>query len=253
MKLILSPAKSLDFNAPLPVKTYTQPIFESQTKTLVSELKKLSKKDIASLMKLSDKLAELNYLRYQEFSFPFTPQNARPAVFAFSGDVYVGLDVYSLPKEKIKKLQDTIFILSGLYGLLRPLDLIQPYRLEMGTKFSVKGKKDLYDFWKDKVTKVLNEHLKPNELFVNLASVEYFKAIDSKKLKTPIITPVFKDFKNGELKIISFFAKKARGLMARYCVENDITNLNELKLFNKADYSFSSEYTKKENQPVFIR
>lgn len=253
MKVVLSPAKSLDFETPLPIQTYTCPLFESQTKVIVSELKKMSKKEIASLMKLSDKLAELNYLRYQEFSFPFTPQNARPAVFAFSGDVYVGLDVYTLSKEKIEKLQETVLILSGLYGLLRPLDLIQPYRLEMGTKFTVNQKKDLYDFWKEKVTKTLNEMLTPNELFVNLASVEYFKAIDVKQLKTPVITPIFKDFKNGELKVISFFAKKARGLMARYCVENNIQTLESLKLFNKEGYSYSQEHTKKENQPVFIR
>src|SRR5690606_25524696 len=163
---------------------------------------------------------------------PFTKQNARPAVYAFAGDVYTGLDAYTISSEKIDLLQDSLRILSGMYGILRPLDLIQPYRLEMGTKLSINRKKDLYSFWKKTLTETLNNELEDNELFLNLASVEYFSVIDAKKLKVPVVSPVFKDFKNGELKIISFFAKKARGSMARFAIENNVKNLDELKAFD---------------------
>ena len=204
-------------------------------------------------MDISDKLAELNYQRYKEFSPPFTKENARPAVYAFAGDVYLGLDAYTIPSEKIALLQDSLRILSGMYGLLLPLDLIQPYRLEMGTKLPINRKKDLYSFWKKALTETLNAELETDELFINLASVEYFSAIDDKKLKVPVVSPIFKDFKNGELKIISFFAKKARGSMARFAIDKNVKSLEELKVFDYDGYAFSEKYTTKENEPVFVR
>ncbi len=253
MKLVLSPAKSLNFNKELPTAKYTKPLFSKQSKILVNELKKYSKKELASLMSISDKLAELNYQRFQEFSLPFTPQNARPAVYAFSGDVYTGLDIFSLPLNKVEKLQDTVRILSGLYGILKPLDLIQPYRLEMGTKLAVNGNKNLYEFWSKTITETLNKELRPNEVLLNLASVEYFKAVSINNLKAPVISPVFKDYKNGKLKIISFFAKKARGKMARFCIENNAETLDDIKAFDYDNYRFSQEFTQAENEPVFVR
>lgn len=253
MKIVVSPAKTLNYKSQLPTTRATQPKFLEEAELINNKLERESKKAISELMDISDKLAELNYQRYKEFSTPFTKKNARPAVYAFAGDVYTGLDAYSLPTEKIDLLQDSLRILSGMYGILRPLDLMQPYRLEMGTKLSINRKKDLYAFWKKTLTESLNSELKDDELFLNLASVEYFSAIDEKKLKVPVISPVFKDFKNGELKIISFYAKKARGSMTRFAIDNNVKTLDELKSFNYDDYGFSEEYTEKENEPVFIR
>jgi len=212
-----------------------------------------SKKAIGKLMSISDKLSELNYKRYQDFSVPFTKENARPAVYSFSGDVYVGLDAYSLKEGKIQKMQDSLRILSGMYGILKPLDLMQAYRLEMGTKLIINRKKNLYEYWGDSVTKVLNKELKDDELFVNLASQEYFKVIKPSVLKVPVISPVFKDYKNGKLKIISFFAKKARGSMVRYLLDSNVNSLDGIKGFDTDGYGFSEEFTSKENEPVFIR
>jgi len=253
MKVVVSPAKSLDFDSKLPTDKHTKPMFLDEAEKLNSSLSKKSKKAIAELMHISDKLAELNYRRYKEFTVPFTAENSRPAVYAFSGDVYVGLDAYTVPNKKIEKLQDTLRILSGMYGVLKPLDLIQPYRLEMGTDLKINRKKNLYEFWGDTITEALNDDLQDDELFVNLASVEYFKAVNPKKLKTKIISPVFKDFKNGELKIISFFAKKARGSMARYIVDVDAKNYKDILAFDYDGYSYSEQYTDNENEPVFIR
>lgn len=253
MKIVISPAKTLDFESKLPTARATQPKFLEEAEMINNKLERKSKKAIGKLMDISDKLAELNYQRYKEFSTPFTKQNARPAVYAFAGDVYTGLDAYTISSEKIDLLQDSLRILSGMYGLLRPLDLIQPYRLEMGTKLPVNRKKDMYSFWKKTLTETLNNELEDGELFLNLASVEYFNAIDEKKLKVPVISPVFKDFKNGELKIISFFAKKARGSMSRFAIDKNIKTLDELKAFNYDGYGFSEEYTEKEIEPVFIR
>lgn len=253
MKMVISPAKTLDFESQLPTTRGTQPRFLEEAELINNKLERKSKKAIGKLMDISDKLAELNYQRYKEFTTPFTKQNARPAVYAFAGDVYTGLDAYTIPSEKIDLLQDSLRILSGMYGLLRPLDLIQPYRLEMGTKLPINRKKDLYSFWKKSLTATLNEELEEKELFVNLASVEYFNAIDQKKLKVPIVSPVFKDFKNGELKIISFFAKKARGSMARFVIDTNAKTLEELKGFDYDGYGYSEEYTEKEREPVFIR
>ncbi|MGB3343970.1 MAG: peroxide stress protein YaaA [Aequorivita sp.] len=253
MKLVLSPAKTFDFKTPLPYSRGTQPKFLEEAEMINNKLEHKSKKAISELMDISDKLAELNYQRYKEFHTPFTKKNARPAIYTFAGDVYIGLNAFSIPEEKLDLLQDSVRILSGMYGLLRPLDLMQAYRLEMGTKLSINRKKDLYTLWQKPITEALNSELKEGELFVNLASVEYFKAIDPKKLKVPVISPVFKDFKNGELKIISFFAKKARGSMARFAIDHDIKLADDLKSFDYDGYSYSEPYTENENEPVFIR
>ena len=194
----------------------------------------------------------MNYERNQDWSLPFNNDNARQAAYAFSGDVYRGLDAYTIPENKLETLQDSVRILSGLYGLLKPLDLIQPYRLEMGTKFPVGVKKNLYEFWKTKLTTQLNEELADDELFLNLASNEYFKAVDKKALKVPVVTANFKDFKNGEYKMISFFAKYARGLMTRYIVDTNAKTIDDIKGFNIDNYGFSEELSS-ENDLVFVR
>jgi len=253
MKIVLSPAKSLDYSSQLPTARGTQPKFIEQAVLLNNALEKKSKKTIGALMHISDTLAQLNYERYKTFEIPFTKKNARPAIYAFSGDVYQGLDAYTISEENIDAMQDTVRMLSGMYGVLRPLDLMQPYRLEMGTQLKIRRKKNLYEFWGDTVTEALNAELEEGETFLNLASQEYFKVIQPKLLKVPVISPVFKDFKNGKLKIISFFAKKARGSMARYVLDNNIKTLDDLKGFDRDGYGFSEAHTIKENEPVFIR
>lgn len=253
MKIVISPAKSLDFESPLPVKDYTQPEFLVESQKLNTILQKKTPKKLSDLMGISANLAELNWKRNQDFKIPFTQENARQAVFAFNGDVYSGLDAYSLDKDKIAVLQQRLRILSGLYGVLKPLDLIQPYRLEMGTKLTVGSHKDLYGFWKKKITAKLNEELEADELFINLASNEYFGAIDQKNLKVPVITPIFKDWKNGKLKVISFFAKKARGAMVRYIVDTNAQRLEDIKGFDIDGYQYSEQFTQKQDQPVFVR
>jgi cytoplasmic iron level regulating protein YaaA (DUF328/UPF0246 family) len=253
MKIVISPAKSLDFESKLPTENYTQPNFLEQAEKLNTILVKKKPKALSELMHISDNLAQLNWERNQEFSTPFTSKNARPAVYAFSGDVYKGLDAYSISENKLEKLQDSLRILSGLYGVLRPLDLMQPYRLEMGTQLKVGRKKNLYEFWKKELTDHLNSELEDGELFVNLASNEYFGAVDEKALKANVITPIFKDWKNDKLKIISFFAKKARGSMVRYIIDSNAKTLDDIKGFDLDNYMFSKEHTLKENQPVFIR
>jgi len=252
MKIIISPAKSLDFETKLPTKKFTENSFLNKSKTINNILKKKSPKQLSKLMSISDKLAELNYNRNQEWSLPFYPENARPAIFAFNGDVYAGLDAYTIPTNKLDKLQDTLRILSGLYGILKPLDLIQPYRLEMGTNLKVGRAKNLYEFWKKTITESLNNELSDNELFINLASKEYSDVIDFKSLKGIHITPEFKDYKNGELKIISFFAKKARGLMVRFIIDNDCKTIEDLKSFNYENYRFDQNLSKG-NKLVFTR
>lgn len=252
MKIVISPAKSLDFESKLPTKQYSEASFLAQAETIQKTLKKKNPKKLMELMSISEKLAELNWQRNQEWSLPFTSKNARPAVYAFNGDVYTGLEAYTIPEDKIETLQEKLRILSGLYGLLRPLDLIQPYRLEMGTSLKIGRKDNLYAFWKQTITEVLNAELQEDELFLNLASNEYFKAVDAKKLKTPIITPEFKDYKDGKLKMISFFAKKARGLMVRYIIDHNVETLEELKNFNYEGYAFDANLSS-ENKLVFTR
>ena len=253
MKIVISPAKSLDYESALPTERYTQPRFLERAEKLNAVLAKKKPRALSDLMGISDKLAELNWNRNQEFSLPFSPDNARPAVFAFNGDVYQGLDAYTLKESQMDRLQDTLRILSGLYGVLRPLDLIQPYRLEMGTKLKVGRKKDLYAFWKEPITEALNAELQEGELFVNLASKEYFDAVDAKQLKVPVIAPVFKDWSKDKLRVISFYAKKARGAMVRYILDSGAETLDDLRGFDYEGYQFSQEHTVKVNEPVFIR
>lgn len=253
MKIVISPAKSLNFESPLPTTKFSEAIFLEQAGKLNKVLKKKKPKVLSELMGISDKLAELNWQRNQDFSLPFTSKNSRPAVYAFNGDVYQGLDAYSITEGKLDQLQNTLRILSGQYGILKPLDLMQPYRLEMGTQLKIARKKNLYEFWKKELTASLNDEMEDGELFVNLASNEYFNAIDVKALKAPIITPIFKDWKNDKLKVISFFAKKARGSMVRYILDTNAQTLEDIKGFNKDDYLFSKEHTLREDQPVFVR
>lgn len=253
MKIVVSPAKTLDYKSDLSTKRATQPKFLEEAETLNKKLARKTKKELGELMGISDKLADLNYQRYKDFSIPFTKKNARPAVYAFAGDVYNGLDAYTIPENKLDRLQDTLRILSGMYGVLKPLDLMQPYRLEMGTNLKIQQHKNLYEFWGNAPTESLNKEMKEDELFVNLASNEYFKVINTKELKVPVISPVFKDFKNGKLKVIAFFAKKARGSMVRYIIDKDIKTVKGIKGFDYDGYSYSEEYTENENEPVFIR
>lgn len=253
MKIVVSPAKSLNLEDELPTKKHTQPEFEDIAAQVNRKLARMTKSEISELMNISDKLADLNYGRYQDFEEKHSTENSRPAIYTFDGDVYDGIDAYSIPNEKIDKLQESLRILSGLYGVLKPLDLIQPYRLEMGTKLSIEQNDNLYELWREKITDSLNSELKNGELFVNLASQEYFKAVNHKALKAEIISPVFKDFKNGKLKVISFYAKKARGAMVRYIMDQNAETLEDVKSFDYLDYHFSEEYTEKKNEPVFVR
>ncbi len=252
MKIVISPAKTLDYKSPTPTKQFTQGIFLKDAAKINAVLKKKSPKQLSALMSVSPNLGELNWQRNQEWELPFSLNNSRQAIFAFKGEVYLGLDAYSLPLEKLDLLQNKLRILSGQYGLLKPLDLMQPYRLEMGTKLKVGQKENLYQFWENTITEKLNSELSENELFVNLASQEYFKAVKPALLKIPVITPVFKDFKDGKLKVIAFFAKKARGLMVRFIIDQNVETLDDLKNFNYEGYAFDSNLSS-ENELVFTR
>ncbi len=253
MKIVISPAKSLDIESVLPTSKDSQAIFLPEAEKLNHLLKKKKPRALSKLMNISENLGELNWERNQNFKLPFDKANARPAVYAFDGDVYQGLDAYSIEDKDLDNLQNTLRILSGLYGILKPLDLIQPYRLEMGTALRVGRKKNLYEFWKKKITDQLNNELEDGEIFINLASDEYFKAVDPKQLKVPVITPIFKDWKNDKLKVIGFFAKKARGSMVRYILDTGAKTLEDIKGFDRDDYLFSQEHTLREDQPVFVR
>ena len=252
MKIVISPAKSLDFESPLPTDKYSEPLFLKEAERLNKLLKKKSARSLSKLMSISEALGTLNYERNQQWELPFTSDNSRPAVFAFNGEVYRGLDAYSLSPEKMDYLQDRLRILSGLYGVLKPLDLMQPYRLEMGTRMAVGVNKNLYAFWQKKITQALNEELEDDTLFLNLASNEYFKAIDKKTLKGRLVTPVFKEFKNGEYKMIGTFAKLARGLMTRYLADINATTLDDIKGFDYEGYRLSEELSD-DQQLVFTR
>lgn len=253
MKILISPAKSLDFQKPLPTEHFSEPVFSEEATRINLLLKKKSPKLLRKLMNISDQLAELNWERNQNFKATEAENESRAAVYTFNGDVYTGLDVHSLSSDKIDLMQKELRILSGLYGFLKPLDLIQPYRLEMGTKLPIGKHKNLYSFWKKKITAQLNSELEPNEMVVNLASKEYFEVIDTSELNAPLISPEFKDFKNGKLKIISFFAKKARGMMARHLIETKASSLNQIRSFNSDGYRYSTEETTSESRPVFVR
>ena len=254
MLIVLSPAKSLDYKTPVKVKAPTLPEFVSESAKLIADLKKLAPQDVAKLMGLSDQLATLNVGRYRDWSKKFTEENSKPAIYAFDGDVYDGFDVKTLDAKTVAFAQDHIRILSGLYGALKPLDLMQPYRLEMGTSFKNARGKDLYAFWGARVTdsikKVLDKQKQP--VLLNLASEEYFKVLQPKELGCQVISPVFQDAKDGKYKIISFYAKRARGLMARYVVENRITDPVDLKGFNLDGYKYCAAESKVD-KPVFRR
>jgi len=252
MKLVISPAKSLDLSRKLPTINTTDSQFLKESERLNRLLKKKSARSLSKLMKISTALGQLNYERNQDWQIPFTTINARPAIYTFSGEVYRGLDAYTISDDKLERLQNTVRIISGLYGLLKPMDLMQAYRLEMGTKFPVGKHKNLYEFWRQKVTQALNEELEDGELFLNLASAEYFKAIDVKALKVPVITANFKDFKNGEYKMIMTFAKQARGYMSRYVIDTDAKTIEDIQGFNYEGYGFN-ETMSTDTELVFVR
>jgi len=252
--IVISPAKNLDFETALPTRKYTQAKMLGDSQLLINDLSKFSPQDLSKLMGISDKLSVLNFSRYQTWQLPFDKDNARQALFAFKGDVYTGMDAYSFDKDDIDFAQKNLRILSGLYGLLRPLDLIQPYRLEMGSKLKNARGKNLYDFWGDKISNALNKELAKTDkpLLINLASNEYFKSVHSKKLNADVITPIFKDIKNGKYKIISFFAKKARGLMSAYIIKNKLTQATQLKEFNHTGYTYNDAMSTS-TELVFVR
>ena len=242
MLFLLSPAKSLDFDPPAGDVPHTQPLFVKQAAELIAILKQKSPQEIASLMSLSDALSGLNVARYQAWSPKFSAKNAKQAVLAFNGDVYDGLDAKTLSADELTWAQDHVCILSGLYGVLRPLDYMQPYRLEMGTRLANPGGKDLYQFWGTQISDYLNTRLQRDTtpVLVNLASQEYFKAVDKKALKARVVDCVFEDFKDGQYKIISFYAKRARGLMARYAAMQRVNLPEQLKAFDLDGYAFDS-------------
>ncbi|KFZ36582.1 hypothetical protein HR45_15745 [Shewanella mangrovi] len=254
MLILISPAKTLDFESAAPVSEYSLPMFLDHSQALIEVCRELSPAQIASLMSVSDKIAGLNAARFASWQQPFTLGNAKQALYAFKGDVYTGLDAESLSEEHIRRAQKRLRMLSGLYGLLKPLDLMQPYRLEMGTALENAKGKNLYEFWGDEITQAINHAMPAGEsqLIVNLASNEYFKAVKKAKLAGELVSPVFKDCKNGQYKIISFYAKKARGLMARWILENDVTDADQLKTFAVAGYYYS-EKDSTAAAPVFLR
>ena len=243
MLFLLSPAKSLDYETPPPDQPHTAPLFVKQSKVLIDLLRGYAPQQIAELMDLSDKLSSLNVARYAAWSSRATQKNARQAVLAFNGDVYDGLNAKTLPTTNLAWAQDHVCILSGLYGLLRPLDLMQPYRLEMGTALKGPHGKDLYRFWGSRIADYLNQRLKVDvsPVVVNLASQEYFRSVDTKVLKARVVECVFQDYKNGQYKIISFFAKRARGLMARYAIDHQLTMPDQLRAFNVDGYAWVAE------------
>jgi len=250
MHILISPAKTLDMDTAIALPKSSLSPFLKDSALLIKELKKLQSTEIQSLMKVSANIADLNAARFHEWKTPFNEENAKAALFAFKGDVYTSLDANSLSVDEIAFAQENLSILSGLYGLLRPLDLMQAYRLEMGTRFANKKGKNLYEFWGDKITKEINS--KESECLINLASNEYFKAVNKKVLKAEIITPVFKDEKNGVYKMIGFYAKKARGMMCRYIIQNSIEKAEKIKNFNLGGYAYCEDMST-EKEWVFTR
>ncbi|WP_336949335.1 peroxide stress protein YaaA [Acinetobacter junii] len=254
MLALISPAKTLDYTTALPTDTHTQPRLLEQSQQLIDACRKLSATEIASLMTVSKKIANLNVERFRDWNAEFDFSNARQALFAFKGDVYTGLDAYHLKDQDIDFAQQHLRMLSGLYGLLRPLDLMMPYRLEMGTKLKNSRGNNLYEFWGSIITDQINQDLAEIDakLLVNLASDEYYKSVNEKKIRAEIIKPVFLDQKNGKYKVISFYAKKARGLMARYLIENKLSQVEQLKAFDSEGYYFDAE-SSSDKELVFKR
>lgn len=254
MLIVVSPAKTLDYETPAKTKVFTQPDYLNKSQELISRLRQLQPQEIASLMKVSDKIAGLNFDRYQAWNKKFTQKNAKQCVLAFKGDVYTGLDAESFNSKDFNFAQQHFRILSGLYGLLRPLDLMQAYRLEMGTKLDTDHGKNLYEFWGSTITEGLNAQLKKikSDTLVNLASNEYFKAVKPKELNAEIITPAFKEFKDGDYKMIGIYAKKARGMLSRYIIKHQISDPEDIKDFDDEDYRFNKKLSKG-NTWVFSR
>ena len=254
MLMIISPAKTLDYESPLTTENYSIPDYLEKSAELVDIMKKKSLQDLVKMMQVSQKIAELNVERFKSWQLPFSPVNARQALLAFKGDVYEGLEAWNFKKSDFSYSQKKLRVLSGLYGILRPLDLIQPYRLEMGTVYPNPKGKDLYAFWGDSIVNSINQDLKKSKykILFNLASQEYFKAAQAKKIEAEVISPAFLDEKNSKYKIISFYAKKARGYMANYLITNRVEKSEDLTNFEAQGYRFSksdSTYTK----PVFVR
>jgi cytoplasmic iron level regulating protein YaaA (DUF328/UPF0246 family) len=243
MLTVISPAKTLDFETQAPTDAFTQPAHLQQSRQLIKRLRDLSADDLSNLMNVSDNIANLNVDRFKHWKTPFTAENARQALFAFKGDVYVGLDAYSMDSANIDFAQKHLRMLSGLYGLLRPLDLMQAYRLEMGTRLDTDHGSNLYQFWDGRITDAINTELKTmdNPVLVNLASNEYFKSVKAKSLEGDIVNPIFKEYHKGKYQIISFYAKKARGLMARYIIDHELTEAEAIKDFNLEGYGFDSD------------
>ena len=252
MKILLSPAKSLDFKSSLPTESYSEPCFLNEANLINSILKVKKPAEISKLMHISTSLSELNYERYQQWSSTPNKENSRQAIYAFSGDVYKGIDSYTIKNDKIDFMQNNVRILSGHYGLLKPLDLIQPHRLEMGTKMSFKSYRNLYEYWKKQVSSELSKELSNNEPVLNLASNEYFKVIDSKVIDSPIFSVNFKQYRDGNYKTIAIYSKKARGLMTRYIIENKIIKIDDIKLFNYDGYIYDQSLSN-EKSFVFTR
>lgn len=254
MLIVISPAKTLDYESAPKTKTFTTPDYLKQSQQLINRLRNFSSLDISDLMKVSAKIAGLNFDRYESWKKPFTLKNAKQSILAFKGDVYTGLDAESFKADDFKFAQNHLRVLSGLYGLLRPLDLMQPYRLEMSTRLKTDYGKNLYEFWGSEITDGLNKQLKKikSDYLINLASNEYFKAVKPKELNAEIITPAFKEFKNGDYKMIGIYAKKARGMLSRYIIQNKLSSPEELKSFNEDGYRFNKTLSKG-NDFVFTR
>ncbi|MDH5353730.1 MAG: peroxide stress protein YaaA [Gammaproteobacteria bacterium] len=254
MLTVISPAKTLDFDTPPQTDKFTQPVHLEQSRQLIKRLRDFSASDLSSLMSVSDNIANLNVDRFKQWKTPFTPDNSRQALFTFKGDVYIGLDAFTMSQRNISFAQNHLRILSGLYGLLRPLDLMQAYRLEMGTRLDTDQGSNLYQFWDSQITTEINRELSTmkSPVLVNLASNEYFKSVKPKAITGDIVTPVFKEYHKGKYQIISFFAKKARGLMARYLIDNEITDIEAIKDFNLEGYAFDESLSQDQDW-VFSR
>ena len=255
MLIVISPAKTLDYDTPPKTKTFTQPDYLDRSQQLITRMREFSSRDISELMNVSTKIADLNFDRYKSWRKKFTQENARQAILAFKGDVYTGLDAESFSAKDFKFAQAHLRVLSGLYGLLRPLDLMQPYRLEMGTKLSTKQGKNLYEFWDTQITDGLNQQLKKikSEYLINLASNEYFKSVKPKQLNAEIIVPEFKDFKNGQYKMLGVYAKKARGTMSRFIIQNQLSDPEGIKDFNEDGYSFNKKLSKDNHWVLLVK
>ncbi len=254
MLIVISPAKTLNMDAEVSVDFHSTPKYLEKSQQLINRLKKKSTKKLEELMGVSTQLAQLNYERFQQWHYPYQSFESKQAVFAFRGDVYTGLDIDTFSSGQLVNAQDHLRIISGLYGVLKPMDLILPYRLEMGTPLSIGKKKNLYEFWGNLITDDIKKAIaeQNDDILINLASNEYYKSIDKKNLDAQIITPIFKDFKNGQYKMISFFAKKARGMMSKFILKNKLTNVEDLKHFEEDGYFFNDKLST-EKTPTFTR